>query len=343
MKHSKIVPIIVSLMLVASTVPAYALDVGLNGNLNVNTVYSVKNDNDNDSDNDNDKNDDKSSQVSVKALANADLSSRIKAWAISAGTIGQVTAVAAGSLTMKTSSGEIFVVSTADATVRRGGDSNSTTAIVVGDTIYVFGVKNGSTIAASMIIVGKSKSEVQPNDQEKRKAYFGVITAKTDTSLTILGANNTVYTVTVVNAQIWINKTKQSSLSGLVVGDNVMVQGDLSGSTIAAKNVVAIHLPLGTIVGKITAISGTTLTVLGSDNKVYTVIALNAEIKAKGNKDKDEEKNSKLSNLAVGDSVLVKGDLSGTTITAKSVTEEKIKEGFFHRFGLFFKGIFGKK
>ncbi len=317
-------------MLVAVTAPAYALDVGLNGNLNTNSDY-------------NRKNDDKDSRIRTQAIMNADLSSRVKAWAISAGTVGQVTAVATGSLTIKTASGEIFVVSTTDATVRRGENSNSTSAIVVGDTVYVFGVKNGSAIAASTIIVGKSKSEVQPNDEEKRKAYFGVITAKTDTTLTIMSANNTLYTVTITNAQIWINKTKQSSISGLVVGDNVMVQGDLNGSTIAAKKLIAIHLPLGTIVGKITAVSGTTLTVMGSDNKVYTVLAGSAEIKAKGNKDKDEEKNSSLSNLVVGDSVLVKGDLSGTTITAKSVTEMKIKGGFFHRFGLFFKGMLGKK
>jgi hypothetical protein len=173
---------------------------------------------------------------------------------------------------------------------------------------------------------------------EKRQGYLGAITAKTDTSLTILGQNNTSYTVTLASdAQIFINKEKQTSLAGFVVGDNVMVQGALSGTTIVAKTIVALHLPAGTLMGKITAVNGTTLTVLGSDNKTYTVLTSDASLKAKG------DKHEGLGGLAVGDTVVIKGDLNSTntTVTATLVTEEK--GNILHRVGNFFKGIFGKK
>lgn len=341
MKNSKkIAPIIAALMLVAVTAPAYALDVGVmtNTDLKVEDGRMYKG-------NDNDRNDDRkgSLTVSTDAKARAEIEMRnglynhMKSWIISTGTVGQVTAVATGSITIKTSNSEIFTVTTTDATIRRG-ENNSSTALTVGETIYVLGVKNGTNIVASAIVAGKTKDDVKPTTEEKRQAYLGVITAKTDAALTILGSNNVSYSVTLASgSQIWINKSKQANLSNFAVGNNIMVQGTLSGTNISAKSLMVINLPLGTVVGKITAINGTTLTISGSDSKSYTVLVANADIKAKG------EKDSKLSNLTVGDSVLVKGDLNGTTITAKSVTEENIKVGFFHRFGLFFKSIFSKK
>jgi hypothetical protein len=340
MKHSKLIPIIAILMLVATTVPAYALDVGLNGTLDIKAQNNQDRYNDDKKDDKgmNDSNDDdrKSNSSRDDAQKNGMFANRIRAWIVNTGTIGQVTAVNTGSITVKTSSGEIFVVTTADASIRHV-ENNSSSAIAVRDNVYVFGIKNANTIVASMIIVGKNKDEVKPTNEEKRQAYFGVVTAKSDTTLTILSANNISYTVSLgADAQIWINKTKQSSLAGFVVGDNVMVQGDVSGSNIVAKKLLAIHLPAGTVAGKITAISGTTLTILGSDNKTYTVTTVDADIKTK--KDRDAE----ASDLKVGGSVVVKGDVSGTnSIDADVVTEAKL--GFFHRFGLFFKGIFGKK
>lgn len=340
-------------MLAATVVPAYALDVNVMGNLDTKVQDGRMYKGGDTDQNDDDKNDDRKPMMGVgmgmdnrgprmedRGMMERDnaLSNRVKAWALSAGTIGKVTAVTTGSLTVQTAANETFTVTTTDAVVRRGEDSKTPSPIVVGDTVYIFGVKNGTTIAASTIIVGKTKDDVKPTEQEKRQAYLGSITAKTDTSLTILGQKGISYTVTLASdAQLFINKEKQASLAGFVVGDNVMVQGTLSGTSIVAKSVIAMHLPAGTIVGKITAVNDTTLTVLGSDNKTYTVLTTTATIKAKGG--------SGLAGLAVGDTVVIKGDLNSTnaTVTATLVTEEKVNGNFFHRFGNFFKGIFGKK
>ncbi len=349
MKYSKTTPILAALMLAATVVPAYALDINVMGNLDT-KVQDGRMYKGGDTDtNDDDKNDDRKPmmdnrgpRIEDRGMMERDnaLSNRVKAWAMSAGTIGKVTVVAAGSLTIQTATNEIFTVTTTDAVVRRGEDSKTPSPIVVGDIVYVFGVKNGTTIAASAIIVGKTKDDVKPNAEEKRQAYLGSVTAKTDTSLTILGQNNISYTVTLASdAQIFINKEKQPSLARFVVGDNVMVQGTLSGTSVVAKSVIAMHLPAGTIVGKVTVVNGTTLTVLGSDNKTYTVLTSTATLKAKGSKSEG------LGGIAVGDTVMIKGDLNSTnaTVTATLVTEEKVNGNFFHRFGLFVKGIFGKK
>lgn len=326
-------------MLVATTVPAYALDLGVTTNTDVKIEdgrkYKSSDDKNENEDRSESRNDDKDKNRGGKSLAHRSdiFNSRVKSWIISAGTVGEVTAVSTASLVLKTATGEIYTVTTTDAMVRRGDDKSST-VISVGETVYIFGVKNANTIVASMVIVGNTKDDVKPNAEEKRQAYFGVVTAKTDTTLTVLSANNVSYTVSLAtDAQIWINKNKQSNLSGFVVGDNVVVQGILSGTNISAKKLVAMHLPVGTIVGKITASNSTTLTILGTDNKTYTVLTTDASIKAKG---KDET-------LAVGDSVIAKGDITGTTLTAETVTEGKLKGNFFNRFSAFFKGIFANK
>ncbi len=351
MKHSKRIPLLAIILLVISTASAYAVDVGVTNTIKLNTedgrMYKGS---DNEKNNDNEKNDDQETEdqndsngenemmrgeMNTNSMMHRNdlFSNRIKSWFVNAGTIGEVTAVATDTITIKTSTSEVFTVTTADAAIRRA-DKKTTTAPVVGETVYVIGIKNSSSIVASLIIVGKSESEVKPTTEEKRQGYFGAITAKDDTSLTVLSANNVSYTVTLAtDVEIWINKDKQTSLSGLVVGDNVMIQGTLSGTTISAKKIVALHLPAGMIIGKVTASSTDSLTVQGTDNKSYTVVTTDASIKPKG----------KNGTIAIGDNVVVKGDLAGTTLTAETVTEGKVNGGFFYRVGLFFKGIFGKK
>lgn len=344
MKHSKtLTPILAILMLVATTAPAYALDVGVMTNTNVKiedgrmykgTDDKKNDDRDDDGKKEDDKRDDDKNKSSQYRKEDSRFHNRIKSWVIDNGTTGEVTAISGTTLSIKTAKNEIYTVTTTDANIRRGNDAVALSSIVVGDKVFVMGIKNGSSIVASFILTAKTEKEVKPTTEDKRQAYFGAVTAKTDTTFTILSANNVSYTVTLAtNAEIWINKIKQTNLSGFVVGDNVMLQGTLSGNTISAKKIVALHLPAGTIVGKVTATNGTTLTILGSNNTSYTVLTTDADIKAKG----------KEGTLAVGDSVVAKGDLAGTTLTANTVVEGKLNGGFFYRFGNFFKGIFGKK
>jgi len=329
-------------MIVVTTASAYALELGTTTNVDIQTNTNLlykddgqKKDNDREYNNNYD-----GMRVSNEARITADFKgesrsyNRIKSWIIESGTVGEVTATTATTLTIKTAEGKIYTVTTADATIRRDTQNVSASSIVVGDKVFVVGIKNETSIVASFILTAKAKEDLKPTAEEKSQAYFGVITAKSDTALTVVSANNTSYTVTLASdSQLWINKEKQTNLSGFSIGDNVMVQGTLSGSAISAKKLIALHLPTGTIVGKVTASSASSITVTGTDNKSYTILTTDASIKAKG----------KDGTLALGDTVIAKGDLAGTTLTAETVSETKANGGFFHKFGLFFKGVFGNK
>jgi hypothetical protein len=343
MKNKQTISAIMALIILTTAVPVYAFDLGIKTNLDSKIELNHKdgdkkyNDQNNDKDDDNDQSDSKKSrdQSHKEDDSKKMFSNSIKSWILNLGITGSVTAVSNSSLTVKTANNEIYTVTTTDANIRYS--KNSSSPIVVGDMVYVIGIKNGTSIVASNIIVGRSNGEIQPNKDENRQATLGVITAKSENSINIITSNNISYVVSTTNAEIWVNKDKKATITNLIVGDKVLVQGDITGSSINAKKVMTIHLPDNMIIGKITAISGTTLTLTGSDNKVYTVVANNADIKIKGDKD------AQVSGLSVGSNVIIKGDVNGSNVTASAITEGKIKVGFFHRFGLFFKSIFSKK
>src|SRR3989344_728850 len=184
---------------------------------------------------------------------------------------------------------------------------------------------------------------------------------KTKTSVT--------YTVDATNAVVIKNKTI-SKVSDILVGDTVKVQGVVNGTNITAvsirdgvmmsekgaenrgKEKMASSTPM--IVGNgqpivggiISAISSSTITITNKSNVVYTVNTSNAKI-VQG------RSTILLSNLAVGDSVIVQGTVNGTAITASSIIDQNksvktesdenknIRKGFFGGMGQFFARLFG--
>src|SRR3990167_1603496 len=62
--------------------------------------------------------------------------------------------------------------------------------------------------------------------------------------------------------------------------------------------------------GTLSAVNGTTLTLSGSDGTVYTVLAADAEVKG-----------GVLADIKAGDSVMVSGELTGTTLTAHKIID----------------------
>ena len=177
------------------------------------------------------------------------------------------------------------------------------------------------------------------------------------------------YTVDATNAVVIKNKTI-SKVSDILVGDTVKIQGTVNGTNITAvsirdgvmmsekgaenrgKEKMASSTPI--IVGNgqpivggiISAISSSTITITNKSNVVYTVNTSNAKIV--------QGKNTiLLSNLAVGDSVIVQGTVNGTGITASSIIDQNklaktesdenknIRKGFFGGMGQFFARLFG--
>jgi len=175
---------------------------------------------------------------------------------------------------------------------------------------------------------------------------IGQVTAINGTTLTVVtkakpGGTATTYTVNAANATV-MKGGQTSTPSSFVVGDTVIIQGTISGTTITAtvikdgkakpeQQIQGNGQPV--IAGNVTAVSGNTITVSANNGSVvYTVDAMNAEVHANG-------AIGTISNIAVGDSVVVQGTVNGTSVIASSIIDNK-KIGFFGGIMGFFKNLF---
>jgi hypothetical protein len=126
--------------------------------------------------------------------------------------------------------------------VQRNDAAVDLSAIKVGDLVAIQGAVSGNSVVATNIIAVTPRENWQPLVRSISGA-IGRVTAITDTSITVKSKDGTVYTVNTANAKIWKNKNNAASLSDIKVGDSVIVQGAVNGSTITAVNIVDINLP----------------------------------------------------------------------------------------------------
>lgn len=224
-----------------------------------------------------------------------------------------------------------------------------------------------------------------------RPAVVGQITAINGSSLSVEskrfgkdedtgGVTSTIYAVDASGATIYKNGSTVS-LSDVVVGDFVAVQGTVSGATVTATEVrggigprAGMRRSMPGMEGwrapGTAAIAGNGQPVIGgtvgavdasvvivntaSGNLSYNVDVANATVMKRG-------ATSTPSDIAVGDRVVVQGSVSGTSVTASSVidhgavpastntntsgntetTHRGIMGGFFGAIGGFFQHIFG--
>ena len=170
------------------------------------------------------------------------------------------------------------------------------------------------------------------------------------TSTPVTSVPSAVYTVDATNAKIYKGSpTSTVSISAIAVGDMLIVQGTVNGTNITA-NIIrdgvvptmgrpgmggkggfghgTSSAPTGTapiqgngepvIGGSVTGISGTTLTVTNASNVTYTIDAASTTIIKNG-------MSTPITNIAVGDNVIVQGVVNGNAVTASSVIDQGVK------------------
>lgn len=257
---------------------------------------------------------------------------RWKDWSYDPAVVGTVTAKTDTTLTIKAgNSGTIYVVDASNAKVRRGNDDISFSSISVNDAVVIQGAISGNTIVATSIVTAKAGTVTKPMPNDM-SGIIGTITATSDTSITIVGKNGTTYTVMTADASIWKDKNSKGGMDDLDVGDSVIIQGKVNGTSVTATNVVEVNLPQemahAGIRGTVTAKTVNSLTVLVSDGTSYQVDT--SEVV--GDEDKDD--------IKVGESVVVRGTVSGTSVDATSVDEVRASKGIFTRIGSFFRHFF---
>ncbi len=239
---------------------------------------------------------------------------------------------------------------------------------------------------------GEGKPGMGPDEMMDRPAIIGKVAAINGDSLTVTQAAHpafgsstsatatTTFMVDATNATIFKNNAT-SSVSSIVVGDLVAVQGTVSGTNVTATSIRdgfggGMHMGMGStttgqrgpgfnhgnasstspitgngqpvVAGTISAISGSSLTITNKSNVSYTVDASNAKIV-------EGQNIVTVSSLSVGDNVIVQGAVNGSSITASSVIDQKAPgtgnasstrphaggNGIFAAIGGFFSHIFG--
>ena len=157
-----------------------------------------------------------------------------------------------------------------------------------------------------------------------------------DTSGAAPTTATTTYTVDGTNATV-TKDGAASTLSAIAVGDMVMVQGTVSGTSVTATKINdgfkggmrggppgAPHAGAGAVIqgngspvigGSVTAISGNTLTVTPKTGSAYSVDASSATVVK-------DNATSTLSAIATGDNVIVQGTVNGSSVVASSVIDQ---------------------
>jgi hypothetical protein len=148
---------------------------------------------------------------------------------------------------------------------------------------------------------------------------IGTVTAVNGSTLSVkAGPNGSTYTV----------DASATSTANIAVGDTVVVQGAINGTSVVAMSVTetkngksAIRNNMSGVVGRVTAINGSTITVVGKNDVSYTVNAGNAKVW------KNKNNAAKLSDIMVGDSIIVQGTVNGTSVTASNIIDVKLPMG----------------
>lgn len=176
-------------------------------------------------------------------------------------------------------------------------------------------------------------------NMENKGVVMGKITAISGSTLTVTSTTpasasskpsvtTKTYTINAAAATIVIDG-ETSTLSKLAVGNQILVKGTASSSDSTQITAQIIHSQSEAflnrthyrLIGKITAVSGNTLTVLDDNGTSYTVNSTDAKVTINGT-------DSTVSKLAVGDTIMVGGfakEGSTTTITARNIFKGTLK------------------
>lgn len=156
----------------------------------------------------------------------------------------------------------------------------------------------------------------------------GTVSAVNGDSLTVAGKNGTTYTVDITTATVMKSSgagtaPTTATVGDIAVGDTIMAQGTVSGTSVTATNVMDGQFfggphggpgGMGGVMGTVSAVNGTTITVTGQNGGTYTIDASSSTVNENGS-------TSSLSNVKVGDTVHVGGSITTASMTATHIDD----------------------
>lgn len=155
---------------------------------------------------------------------------------------GTVTAISGNTITITNKGGAATTTYTVDATnakIEKAGDSVALSSIVVGSSILVEGTINGSSIVAKEIKFGnRDDKNLNPMLEGNGQPIIGgKVTAVSGSTITVTTKSNIAYTVNLANAKI-VKGGNTAVMADVVVGDTVLVQGTINGTSVVATSVI---------------------------------------------------------------------------------------------------------
>jgi len=131
-----------------------------------------------------------------------------------------------------------YTVDAKNAKVTKNNADSAVSAIAVGDTVMVQGTVTGTNIVAKTIRdeVGQPKQPaIQGNGQP---IVAGSVTIISGNTITITNKSNITYTVDASNSKFVVRGITSPTISNIIVGDNLTVQGVVNGNSVVASSII---------------------------------------------------------------------------------------------------------
>lgn len=164
------------------------------------------------------------------------------------GTIGRVTAVSGTTLTVsvkkwKDNASIVYTVDASSATVEKAGTASTLSSVAVGDNVIIEGTITGTSIVATKIHDGMPERKDKDTDHTPlldgsgQPIIGGTVTAISGSTISITNKSNVTYTIDATSAKVTKNGTTAATISNIVIGDTIMIQGTANGTAVVATSV----------------------------------------------------------------------------------------------------------
>ncbi|MDB5254666.1 MAG: hypothetical protein JWL92_42 [Candidatus Nomurabacteria bacterium] len=167
------------------------------------------------------------------------------------GIFGTVTAINGNTITVSSKSMDkkattqvttTYSVNASGAMVDKNNVAATISTIAVGDNIFVEGKVDGTNVTAvrihdGVMAKGNGEGKVTIPEGNGQPIIGGTVTAVNGNTITITNKSNISYTIDATSAKITKSGTT-ATVSNIVVGDSLVAQGTINGSSVTAVNIV---------------------------------------------------------------------------------------------------------
>jgi len=142
-----------------------------------------------------------------------------------------------------------YTVDATNAKITKNNVAGTISSILVGDTIMAQGTLTGTNLVATTIRDGvmmkktgdkngqTDQNQTSPITGNGQPIIAGTVSTISGSTLTITNKSNVVYTVDATNAKI-AQGSNTIAIGGITVGDMVVVQGTVNGTSVVASSVI---------------------------------------------------------------------------------------------------------